>query len=76
MVMKKMGIKILSNAGYGFDQVNSVTLGELRDFIEEMIEYYDEETEVVTIDSGNKYGAKYGRLYLQEVSEDDDCEDY
>ena len=74
--MKKIGIEILSNAGYGMDQVKSVTLGELRDFIEEMIEYYDEDTEVITVDSGNKYGAKYGKLYLREVSEDDDCEEY
>lgn len=73
--MKKVGIKILSNAGYGMDQVTGITLGELRDFIEEMIEYYDEDAEVITVDSGNKYGAKYGKLYLEEISEDYDEEE-
>ena len=74
--MKKVGVKILSNAGYGMDQVTGITLGELRDFIEEMIEYYDEDAEIITVDSGNKYGAKYGKLYLEEISEDYDEEEW
>ena len=73
--MKKIGIRILANAGYSANQVNGVTLGELRDFIDEMIEYYDEDTEVVTVDDGNRYGANYGRLYLQDVLEDEEEEE-
>lgn len=73
--MKKVGLSILANAGYSANQVKGVTLGELRDFIEEMIEYYDEDTEVITVDSGNVYGAKYGKLYLQGLLVDEDDEE-
>lgn len=73
--MKKLGIGILSNAGYGMDQVNSITLGELKELIDELFEQYDEDTEIVTIDSGNKYGAKYGKIY-SEIIEDENDEDY
>lgn len=69
--MKKVGIGILSNAGYGKDQVQGVTLRELKEFIDEMIEYYGEDTEVITVDRGNKYGANYGKLYLTDELEND-----
>ena len=72
--MKKVGIKILSNAGYGADQVKGIKLGELKEFIEEMIEYYGEDTEVITVDSGNKYGAKYGKIYLVDSLDEDNEE--
>lgn len=75
--MKKVGIGILANAGYGKDQVKGVTLGELQNFINEMIECYGEDTEIITIDRGNVYGAKYGKLYLSDDLNDDfDEEDY
>lgn len=73
--MKKVGLSILANAGYSANQVNGVTLGELRDFIDEMIEYYDEDTEVITVDDGNVYGAKYGKLFLEDVLENEEEED-
>jgi hypothetical protein len=69
--MKKVGIGILANAGYGKDQVQGVTLGELRGFIDEMIESYGEDTEIITVDRGNKYGANYGKLYLTDELEND-----
>ena len=74
--MKKVGISILANAGYSPDQVKGITLKELRDFIDEMIEYYDEDTEIITVDKGNVYGAKYGNIYLRDVLEEDEEEDY
>lgn len=70
--MKKVGIEILANAGYSMNQVKSITLGELKEFIDELIEYYDEDTEIVTVDNGNVYGAKYGRIYLTQIDNDDD----
>jgi len=69
--MKKVGIGILANAGYGKDQVQGVTIRELKEFIDEMIEYYGEDTEIITVDRGNKHGAKYGKLYLTDELEND-----
>ena len=70
--MKKIGIGIHANAGYSAEQVKCVTLGELKDFIEELLEYNDESTEIFTVDSGNIYGAKYGEIYLDVVAYDND----
>ncbi len=64
--MKKICIRILANAGYSKEQVKGVTLRELSDFVNELLEYNDENTEVITIDEGNLYGAKYGKIYLDE----------
>ena len=72
--MKKLKLRILANAGYSPAQVKGVTLAELRDFVEELLEYNDEDTEVVTTNDGNIYGAKYGKLYL-DVEEDYDEEE-
>lgn len=73
--MKKIGIEILSNAGYGMDQVNSITLGELKELVDELFEKYDEDTEIVTIDGGNTYGAKYGKIYASIIEDEDDDEE-
>ncbi len=73
--MKKLGIRILANAGYGMDQVKSITLGELKELVDELFEQYDEDTEIVTIDSGNVYGAKYGRIYGSIVEDENDDEE-
>ena len=62
--MKKVAIRILAGAGYSIDQVKGATLGELRDFIGELIERYGEDTEAVTRNDGNVYGAQYGKIYL------------
>jgi hypothetical protein len=51
------------NQGYAPDQIsNRLTLGELRDMIEEAIVDYGDDAEVITLDSGNVYGAKYGSI--------------
>lgn len=73
--MKKIGLRILANAGYSASQVKGVTLGELKEFIDELIEDYDEDMEVITIDDGNRYGANYGKIYLQDCLEDDEDEE-
>ena len=73
--MKKIGIEILANAGYGMDQVSSITLGELKELVDELFEQYDENTEIVTVDSGNRYGAKYGKIYVGTIEDDDEEEE-
>jgi len=40
-----------------------------------LIEYYDENTEVVTYDFNNKYGANYGRLNLTDINDEDEEEE-
>ena len=72
--MKKICISILANAGYSKEQVKGVTLRELIDFVNELLEYNDENTEVITINEGNYRGAKYGKIYL-EVEEDEEEEE-
>ena len=77
--MKKVGIRILANAGYGVDQVKGITLEELKDFVEDLIAEYGEDTEIVTVDDGNHYGAKYGKLYTETIDDEyteDDEEEY
>ena len=73
--MKRVAIRILANAGYSKEQPKGVTLGDLKNFIEELIEYYDEDTEIVTRNDGNIYGAKYGQLYLDYDDPDEDEEE-
>lgn len=70
--MRKIGIEILANAGYGMDQVRSITLGELKEWIDGLYEQYDEDTEIVTVDNGNRYGAKYGKLYASIIDEEEE----
>ena len=70
--MDKICVRVLSNAGYSKDQVKGVTLEELQNFITDLLEYYDKSTEVVTINDGNLYGAKYGKIYLEIAEEDEE----
>ncbi|QWY84438.1 hypothetical protein SEA_KNOCKER_97 [Mycobacterium phage Knocker] len=52
-----------NNQGYAPDQVNpSTTLADLRDAIEDAIEEFGEDALIVTKDTGNRYGARFGRL--------------
>ena len=72
--MKKAVLNINSNEGYSASQVRGITLGELRDMIEEYIDYLGEDTEIVTEDEGNKYGASFGRINRVDIADDE--EDY
>ena len=74
--MKKIGIKIVANAGYGLDQVEGITIGELKNLVDELFEQYDEDTEIITIDSGNRYGAKYGKIYPRIIDDEDEEDEY
>lgn len=69
--MKKIGIRILSNGGYGMDQVKGITLGELKELVDYLFEQYEEDTEIITVDSGNEYGAKYGKIYADIIEDEE-----
>lgn len=59
----KVLLAVTNNQGYGPDQVSgSMTLGALRDALEEAINTYGEEAEIVTKETGNRYGARYGSV--------------
>jgi hypothetical protein len=56
-------LAVSNNQGYGPDQVEgSMTLGALRDALEEAINTYGEDAMIVTKESGNRYGARYGAV--------------
>ena len=69
--MQKIQLEINGATGYGAEQVNSITVGELK----EMLEYYDDDVEIVTHDGTNRYGASYGKIIeITDVEEDEDYE--
>lgn len=71
--MKRVVMAVSPNEGYGVDQIErSVTLGQLKEKIEDAINYYGEDCIIVTHNSGNRYGAKYGRLYNEEIVSEDE----
>lgn len=70
---KRVVISIKANDGYGVDQPETtLTLGELRDLIDDAAEYYGEDCIVVTHDSANRYGASYGKIYKSEIISEDE----
>ena len=79
-------LQLDSNIGYTADQItNRITLSDLRDYIEEAIDLYGAEAEVVTQDQDNITGAAFGRirvsshtsvdeLFTREIGLDDECD--
>lgn len=71
----KIILKIRANEGYAPEQVseehNLTTVGELKDWLEG----YDDDTEIVTDDVNNKYGAHYGMIVDCYENYDDEQED-
>ena len=61
----KILLEIEGARGYGSEQVKSITVGQLK----EMLEGYDDNTEIVTHDETNRYGASYG--IIRYVTEDE-----
>lgn len=72
--MKKAILNIFANKGYSAKQVTGITLGELKNMIEEYIDYLGEDAEVVTQDEGNMYGASFG--IITGIDEEETEEDY
>lgn len=60
--MAKLLMHYSGNLGYGADQVNGQTLGEMLEAIQEAIDEYGEDAEVVLCQGNNGRGANYGRL--------------
>lgn len=51
-------LNIIGSQGYAADQVVGLTVGELRRALADL----DDEDELVLVDEGNHYGAKFGEL--------------
>lgn len=60
--MSKLLMHYSGNLGYADDQVNGQTLGEILEAIQDAIDEYGEDTEVVLYQGNNGRGANYGRL--------------
>jgi len=58
-------LPITANAGYLKSQPRSVTVSELIEALQEL----DQDAQIVTIDSGNDRGAKFGSINLRELYE-------
>ncbi len=75
----KVLLKHEGNLGYSPDQVNGITLADLLELVEEAVEEWGGDTEVVLYQTNNRYGANYGTLYRWDVfsvpSSDEDEDD-
>lgn len=74
----KIALRIRSNEGYDAEQAterhNTLTVRDLR----EALEGYEDDTEIVTLDLNNRYGADWGIIARGETIEeiyDDEEED-
>lgn len=65
---KRISLNVEGNLGYGPDQIQtSVTLADLLEQVQEAINEWGEDAEVVLYQSNNRYGANYGRLSRYEL---------
>lgn len=74
-------ISVNSNAGYASDQAeNGVTLADLAEMISCAISEFGPNAQVVTEDSGNRYGANWGNINtleeIKSVCQDDEEDDW
>ncbi len=71
----KIALRIRSNEGYDAEQAterhHTITVGELR----EALEGYEDDTEIVTLDLNNSYGADWGIIARGETIKEIDDED-
>ena len=73
----KLTMMFQGNLGYGPDQVNGMSLEELKEAVEMAICDYGEDAEVVLEQTNNGHGANFGKLYsfselFQAADEDED----
>jgi hypothetical protein len=77
--MMKVTMMFQGNLGYGHDQVNGMTLGELKEAVEMAICDWGEDAEVVLEQTNNGHGANFGKLYgpldLFQAADEDEDED-
>ena len=70
----KVKMNIGPHEGHSADQItDGMTLADLRDQLNDAIDEYGEDAEVVTYDGSQRYGAKFGRIYDIEGDADDDA---
>ena len=75
-LMSKLLLNFQGNLGYGADQIaKGITLDDLQAAIEEAIENYGGDTEVVVYQGNAQYGAKYGRIDTYDVFSPEDDEE-
>lgn len=65
-------LEIYPNQGYSAKDVKAMTVGELR----EMLEDYEDETYIVTYDKTNHRGAMWGYIACVSDVDEDDEEEY
>lgn len=68
-------LPIHNHQGYAADQIHSsMTLADLADMVDLAIERYGKDAIVVTKESGNRYGARWGSIdsFSEIAAEDDD----
>lgn len=69
---EKLVLRIRANEGYASNQVRSrMTVGELRSILED----YEADVEIVTLDLNNSYGADWGVVIDTDTEYDDDEEE-
>ena len=80
MSTTRIQMNVESNPGYDLDQINQpVTLASILQQVQDAIDEWGEDAEVVLHQTNNGYGANYGRLYdygLFDGPEGDEAEDY
>lgn len=72
----KYAFYIRGNQGYGYDQVDGITVGELIERLQEL----DPDDELYLKDTGNRYGANWHSFVgswdmFEEIEDEDDEED-
>lgn len=74
--MARISINVEGNLGYSPDQIESrITLGDLLEQVQEAIEEWGEDAEVVLHQMNNRYGASYGRLNRYELFGETDTDE-
>lgn len=65
---KRISLSVEGNLAYGAAQIeNPLTLSDLLEQVQEAINEWGEDAEVVLYQSNNRYGANYGRLSRYEL---------
>ena len=75
----RVNLSIESNLGYGADQIERpMSLGDLLEAVQDAIDEWGEDAEVVIHQINNRYGANFGQIVSYDVFErsDEDSEDY
>ena len=75
----RIKMNVNGNQGYAPDQIESpIKLSELLEQVEQAIEEWGEDAEVVLHQQNNRYGANYGKLSKWDLFSDpaDEEEDY